>query len=100
LLREAYPRPPRRCSALIKATFQAGNYFAILGWLQWVLRNRDCPYMFAEKIDHALQLGHAAYRVLDRHTIVPVGSEAELKTTQQAFADLAATEFHGARAHL
>jgi hypothetical protein len=52
------------------------------------------------KIDSALRFGRAAYRVLDGHTIVPIGSEAEFKTLKRAFADLAATEFHGARDHL
>jgi hypothetical protein len=38
--------------------------------------------------------------VLDGHTIVPFSSGAELETLKRAFADLAATEFQGARAHL
>lgn len=86
--------------AEVQNVFERGDYVALFGWLQWVLRRRDCPVMFSEKIDYALQFGHAAYRVLDRRTIVPMGSETELKTIKQAFADLAATEFHGARAHL
>jgi hypothetical protein len=45
-------------------------------------------------------MSRAAYRVLEERTIVPVGSDAELETLKRAFADLAATEFHGARAHL
>jgi hypothetical protein len=45
-------------------------------------------------------IGHAAYRVVDGNTIAPVGSEAELEAVKRAFADLAATEFHGARKHL
>jgi hypothetical protein len=47
-----------------------------------------------------LQIGRAAYRVLDRDTIMPIGSDTELETLKRAFADLAAAEFHGARAHL
>jgi hypothetical protein len=38
--------------------------------------------------------------VLEKRTIVPIGSDTELETLKRAFADLAATEFHGARAHL
>jgi hypothetical protein len=86
--------------AEVQAIFEDGDYVAIFGWLQWVLRRQDRPFQFSEKIDHALRFGRAAYRVLDRVTIVPIGFEAELVTTRRAFADLAATEFHGARAHL
>jgi hypothetical protein len=37
---------------------------------------------------------------VDGNTIVPIASEAERLTLNRAFADLAASEFHGARAHL
>ena len=47
-----------------------------------------------------MQQQRAAYRVLEGDTIVPVGSEAELATIERSFADVAAAEFHGARAHL
>jgi hypothetical protein len=48
----------------------------------------------------ALSFTHAAYRLVDRTTIVPVGSDAELATLKRAFADVGTTEFQGARAHL
>jgi hypothetical protein len=38
--------------------------------------------------------------VIDGDTIMPIGSEAERETIECAFADLATTEFHGARKHL
>lgn len=82
-----------------KVIFENGDYLSVFGWLQWVLRSNP-PYRFAESIDTALSYGRAAYRVLDEKTIVPVGSDAELVTLKRAFADLAAAEFHGARAHL
>ena len=84
----------------VQAIFNDGDYIAIFGWLQWVLRRQDCPYGFSDRIDSALRFGRAAYRVLEGKTIVPIGSDAELETLKRAFADLAATEFHGARAHL
>jgi hypothetical protein len=37
--------------------------------------------------------------VVDK-TVIPMGSEAEIETLKQAFADVAAHDFHGARAHL
>jgi hypothetical protein len=84
----------------VKQIFEKGDYVAIFGWLQYVLRLNTCPSQLAGEIEKELQRGRAAYRVLDRDTIVPIGSDAELKTLKQAFADLTVTEFHGARNHL
>jgi hypothetical protein len=83
-----------------KAVFTEGNYVAVFGWLQWVFRRQACPHQFPQEIDAALRIGHAAYRLVDRTTIVPVGSDAELATLKRAFADVGTTEFQGARAHL
>jgi hypothetical protein len=87
-------------TAEAKKVFEDGDYVAVFGWLQWVLRLPQCPYGLSQRIDAALRLGRAAYRVLEDETIVPIGSSAEFETLERAFADLAATEFHGARAHL
>jgi hypothetical protein len=84
----------------IRAIFEYEDYVAVFGWLQWVFRQPEVPDEFAKQIDYALRQGRAAYRVLDEKTIVPIGSEAEFETIKRAFADLAASEFHGARAHL
>ena len=81
----------------IRQIFEKGDYLAVFGWLQWVLRRRNIPYGFSQSIDAALRRSNAAYRVLDDNTLVPVGSDAELETIKRAFADLAASEFHGAR---
>ena len=47
-----------------------------------------------------MEKARVAYRVFDNDTIAPIGSEVEREVLEQAFADLAAAEFHGARAHL
>lgn len=86
--------------AEVKNIFEYGDYVAVFGWLQWVIRQRNCPYNLSRGIDAALHVSRAAYRVLEERTIVPIGSDAELETLKRAFADLAVTEFHGARAHL
>ena len=54
----------------------------------------------ADRIEAALQESGAAYSVFDRDTIVPIGSDAERETLVCAFADVSASEFNGARAHL
>lgn len=83
----------------VKEIFEHGDYVAIFDWLQEVLQ-RDPPDGFTKRIRNSLIYCRAAYRVVDGNLIVPATSEAEVDTLKRAFADLAATEFHGARAHL
>jgi hypothetical protein len=90
----------RQLTVKVKQIFEKGDYVAIFGWLQYVLRLSTCPRTLADEIERALRIGGAAYRVLGRDTIVPIGSDAELETLKKAFADLAVAEFHGARDHL
>jgi hypothetical protein len=76
------------------------NYLQVFGLLQWMLRQPEIPQRLHEDIEDALRQSRAAYAVFDRDTIIPVGSDAERETLARAFADVAASEFHGARAHL
>jgi hypothetical protein len=84
----------------------AHTYTDLLGLLQRILRtdhpqfNYRCPQELRRSISSALEIGRAAYRVVDGDTIVPMGSITEVDTLGRAFADLAASEFHGARKHL
>lgn len=84
----------------IKGIFVRGTYLEIFGFLQWVMRHPNCVYEFARNVDQRLRLGHAAYRVVNGDTIVPVSSSDEKQTLERAFSDLASTEFNGARQHL
>jgi hypothetical protein len=83
-----------------KEVFKKGDYVAVFGWIQWVLRRQDVPESLSKGINYVLEAARAAYRVLDGDTIVPVGSDTERQTLERTFADLATTELHGARAHL
>jgi hypothetical protein len=83
----------------LRALFEKGNYVAVLGWLQWVMRLRVISG-FADQIDRVLKSTRAAYRVLDRDTIVPIASEAEKASLIGAFSELQAAPFGGARTHL
>ena len=65
-----------------------------------MLKLRSCPTDFATKLENALRYCRAAYRVIDGKVICPIASDAEHSTIVQAFADLAAKQFNGARAHL
>jgi hypothetical protein len=83
-----------------KPIFMNGSYIESFGFVQWVLRHPAKPYNLDVEVDEALRTSRAAYAVFDRDTIVPVGSNAERETLARAFADVAASEFRGARVHL
>ncbi|QIG91834.2 AbiJ-NTD4 domain-containing protein [Bradyrhizobium sp. 6(2017)] len=83
-----------------RQTFEAGNYADVFGWLEFVIRHPSCPHKFAESIENILRNCRAAYRVVDRTVICPIGSDTEHATIEKSFADLAATQFNGARKHL
>lgn len=85
--------------AAIKTVFSQGSYAQVFGWLQWVMEH-GAPDSIRREIDFVLENCRAAYRVVDGNLIAPIGSEAELQTLKQAFVDLSASEFNGARAHL
>jgi hypothetical protein len=84
----------------VKLIFTYGDYIRIFGFIQWVLRHPNKPTMLEIPVEAALRASRAAYAVIDGDTIIPIGSDAERETLEHAFADLAASEFHGARAHL
>ena len=84
----------------LKGLFMRGDYLKILGFVQWALQHEYKPYGLEIKVDEALQASRAAYALFDGDTVIPVGSGAERETLTRAFADVVASEFHGARAHL
>lgn len=84
----------------LKSIFKEGDYLEIFGFVQRVLRHDAKPYELEIEVEDALRASRAAYAVFDGDTIIPIGSDAERETLARAFADLAASEFHGARAHL
>jgi len=80
--------------------FEKGDYLAIFGWLEFVIKHPSCPHDFAQQIDGILRYCKAAYRVLENAVICPIASDTEHATIVKAFADLTSTQFNGARAHL
>ncbi len=77
-----------------------GSYIDLFGFLQEVLRHDNCPYELAEDIDAALRQSRSAYRLVESDTFAPAATAEEGAAVQQAFADLAKSELHGARTHL
>jgi hypothetical protein len=84
----------------LKGIFERSDYLRVLGFVQWVLRHPKRPVNLDEQVAFCVQESRAAYAVFDGDTIIPVASESERQTLERAFADVAATEFNGARAHL
>jgi hypothetical protein len=76
-----------------------GSWSAVLGWLVFVLKHPSCRDDLADAVNSIMKDCRLAYGVLDGVVISPIGSDAERATIERAFADLVATEFHGARAH-
>jgi hypothetical protein len=83
-----------------RTIFEDGDYVAIFGWLEFVLKHPSCPPNVAEDVEGTLRFCQAAYRVVDKEVICPIASDAEHATVVRAFADLANSQFNGARSHL
>lgn len=90
----------RKAIPNVRAIFEHKDYSAIFGWIEFVLKHPACPPGLPNDIEGILRGCRAAYRVLDKKVICPIGSEAEHTTITKAFADLAGKQFGGARAHL
>jgi hypothetical protein len=84
----------------LKQTILYGSWHDVLGWLEFTLKHRACPDDFADAIAAIMAGCRLAYAVFDRQVICPIASDAERQTLERAFADLEASEFRGARAHL
>jgi hypothetical protein len=95
-----FPTEYRAAAKTVKDRIEKGDWLTVLGWLEWIFKHPNCPAQFAKAVDAFMAHARLGYRVFDNVLICPVGSDAERLAIEQAFADVAATEFHGARAHL
>jgi hypothetical protein len=84
----------------LKKIFAHGSYHELFDLLQWLLEQPE-KVVDAEMVRAALEHSRAAYRLLnDDRTIVPIAFEEEANTINQSFANLANSEFSGAKTHL
>ncbi|MEN2787568.1 AbiJ-NTD4 domain-containing protein [Sphingomonas qilianensis] len=83
----------------VKSIVTSRNYLDVFEFIQFVIRHKQCPYGFDSQINSALLGTMAAYRVIN-DTVMPIVSAVEAKAVLTAFADLEASEYNGARAHL
>lgn len=97
---DEFKNDPEELIKEIRSVFDVGDYIAIFDWIEFVLKHPACPHNLHRRIETDLRCSRAAYRVIDKTIICPIGSDAEHATIVKAFADLQASQFNGARAHL
>ena len=84
-----------------KRLITKGAWNKVFDFLQFVMRHRECPYKFSDKIDAILRRARAAYTVIrDGPTIMPAATPEEGAAIRNAFDVLSDGGFDGARAHL
>lgn len=76
------------------------DYLSLYGFLQFVIRDEDCPSGIAGLINDTLERTRSAYRVFDGDTIAPIASEVEAQSLVAALSDLDSSDMPAARAHL
>lgn len=85
----------------LKKLLFKGEYWEVLGWIQWTLRTKLIGTGFAAGIDLALKNSRAAYRLTDDGlTIAPYATEEEGGAILTAFETVKASGLSGAADHL
>jgi hypothetical protein len=78
-----------------------GTYNEVFDFVQFTMRHGESPYGFALDIGRILRRCRSAYTIIDDGpTIIPIGSEEEVKALAAAFAATEHEALPGARAHL
>jgi hypothetical protein len=54
---DEFENDARQLTLKVKQIFEKGDYVAIFGWLQYVLRLNTCPYELAGEIERELRIG-------------------------------------------
>jgi hypothetical protein len=63
---DEFKNDARKLTSKVKEIFEKGDYVAIFGWLQYVLRLNTCPRSLADKIERALRIGRVLTQNLRR----------------------------------
>jgi hypothetical protein len=82
------------------ALFAKGDYADVFGFVEFILRHPNCPSYLRTQVAEALAHCHAAYRLIDGDTFVPIASEQDAATFTTALQELDKANLVGARAHL
>ncbi|MDI3562542.1 AbiJ-NTD4 domain-containing protein [Bradyrhizobium sp. Arg816] len=73
----------KKLTKKVRAVFEKGDYIAVFGWLEFVLKHPASPPAFADHIERVLKYCRVAYRVVDKKVICPVASDAEHQTIEK-----------------
>lgn len=85
---------------MVKKLILHGTYNEVFDFIQFVLRDRDCPYNFINQIKSILEFTLTAYAVLDEGpTIIPAVLEEEGQALRDAFVAVKKSGLEGARTH-
>ncbi len=84
----------------LSSLFKDGLYTRVFGFIQFVLRHNKCPNQLANVVEGILVEERAAYRLLDRSTLLPIASEFEGETVMTALATANEVGLPGAYEHL
>jgi hypothetical protein len=84
----------------LKSVIGTASYGDFFGLLQWLLRDPELPEGFARDLAEVFKICRAAYRLIDRDTIVPIADPLDAVVVDRALADTRAVGADGARTHL
>jgi hypothetical protein len=84
----------------IKYIYSFGDYVEVLGFTQWVLRQKECPVDLANGVKTALRLARSAYTLYCGDTIAPVSSEEEANALEAALNATDSKKMIGPHQHL
>jgi len=86
--------------AYLKIVFETGNYVAIFGVLEFILRHPAVIPKLAERVESALEHCRAAYKLVDGDTFILVGTPEEAESILRALDGLSEANMTSARGHL
>ncbi|MFT0860269.1 AbiJ-NTD4 domain-containing protein [Ancylobacter sp. G4_0304] len=84
----------------IKSEIMNADYIQVFGFLQWVIRDPSTPKNFITEIAEGLAWSHAAYRLIDGDTLVPVSDPLVTEALERAMADARSSGMGAGLAHL
>lgn len=85
--------------ALVKSELTSRNYVKVLGFIEYVVRQRECPRDFETAISRVLEQCMAPYRIVDK-TVMPFSSDQEAAAVLDAIAATKLANAGGPRTHL
>lgn len=84
---------------IVKNKVTSRNYVDVFDFIQFVIRQRECPRDFQTAISSVLEECRAPYRVIDR-TIIPIASDEEGEAVASAMEAATNSNLAGLRTHL